>query len=552
MTIDFYDGVNEDALFNALGKLFAIQEAVNTARYTTIPTVVHAAQDILDNLSNSLEFSESLESDLENWQRATDSLQWAVRAVAESVLVEFVHADAVLDTKSVSAALAELIEQMDDNSESVDQSTAACSVAAVGSPNGNGRIAVSVKDGEGRLRENMLAETITAICTVDGPNGTIQFTGDPAADPLSEDYAQSDTGSGITQSVTTVEASNSLLANGDMEDEDDYDDLPDDWLVTVGTAGTTIKMTNVEVQTVTISSSPSAGHYLLHWVNADSEQQTTAPIAYNATGNSVQAALRKLEGLGSVTVSTAGTTPNYTHTVTFEGIGGNVAQLTSTDNTTGGSIAHATTSAGTSQVFAGSRAVEIDSDGATLVTFNQKLSDLEAETPYAVNLWAMCDVVPAAGVITVDLVDGTGGTVIQDTQSNNNAMTFNCADLANASWKHLGTLVGGETVFRLPAVVPDIVYLRIRVSTAISAGTSVFVDHAAMSKMTELYAGGPYVCCFSGGDRFRIDDEWLLTATNDRAGEVQDYMNRNFALDSLGLLLPSATGAGETIPDTVI
>ena len=79
-----------------------------------------------------------------------------------------------------------------------------------------------------------------------------------------------------------------------------------------------------EVETVTIGGTPTSGHYHLTY-NA----LTTGEIAYDATAATVQTALRLLAGLGSVTVATtAGTTPNFTHAVTFTGVAGNLTPMT--------------------------------------------------------------------------------------------------------------------------------------------------------------------------------------------------------------------------------
>lgn len=103
-----------------------------------------------------------------------------------------------------------------------------------------------------------------------------------------------------------------------------------------------------EVQTVTISGAPTGGTFTLTFNGA-----TTADIAHNATGATVQAALEALStiGSGNVTVSGAGGGP---YTVTFVGtLGGqNVPEMTATGSFTGGtspSIAVATTTEGVAE-----------------------------------------------------------------------------------------------------------------------------------------------------------------------------------------------------------
>lgn len=93
--------------------------------------------------------------------------------------------------------------------------------------------------------------------------------------------------------------------------------------------------TTNEVQTVTITGTPSGGTFTLTYSG-----QTTSSIAYNATAAAVQTALAALSniGAGQVTV-TGGPGPGTPYVVTFTGtLGGqNVNQMTATGSLTGGS-----------------------------------------------------------------------------------------------------------------------------------------------------------------------------------------------------------------------
>lgn len=554
MTIDFYDGSNFDGLFNLLGKAFHAQKTINVARSTTIPTELDDVVEALNLLTVDAEYSlagQPLQSLATSVRTAANSEMSALANYAASLIITAVNKDNPQPQRDISTALRELVRQMVANSQSVDASTVTAAVTPGGSNTGTGLIVASIKRGDGLINENMIAENVAGLATSDGDTASITLRGASRVAPLSADYPK---GSGASASISAVSAANSLLANGDFEDEDDVANAPDDWIVSVGVIGTTVKMTDVEVQTVAIGGTPTSGYYRLLYTNALGDVQITGQIAYNATAATVQSALRQLTGLSQVTVTATGTTPNFTHTITFVGRGGNITELTSVSSLAGGTptITHGTTSAGTAQVYAGGKALIIDSDGAELTTFNQRLFGLNPETAYAFSMWAIADVVPAAGVITVDLVDGIGGTVIADSAGTNNTFSFDCDDLSDSAWQHVTTLVGGECVFRTPLVVPDVVYLRIRVSTAVSDTTSVFLDHAALTPMTAVYPGGPLVAAFSGNVGFRRGDVWTLAVTNNRAGELQEYFERNFGMSSLGLLLPSNAANSETIPDSVI
>ena len=553
MAVELYDGTNHDGLFDLLGKAFKAQGDLNTARGTTVPASVLAVLNQFELLTTTVDLAGvpvGISPALDSFQSSGSGMANALREYCRNLTIEMVNADTRLPQKTLPYALAELIRQMISASASVDRSSITLTVTAGSSNNGDGKLVVSTKRGDGLVQEHSIAETVNVAVTSDSvpASASVTFTGGNAeSNLLSQNWPL---GSGCRRTINATDAAASLLTNGDFEDDSVVTGVPDGWIFSAGTPGTTALLTTVEVQTVAISGTPTGGTYLLAYTNAAGKIQYTAPLVYNASDSTVQAALRLLKGLELVTVVATGTTPNFTHTITFTGRGGDITVLSSVSRLTGGTpvITHGTTTAGTSQVFQGGRALKIVG-GATTVTFQQQLTALQPLTAYAFSLWGMCDVVPAAGVITVDLVDGIGGSVIQDKQGTNNSFTFNCSSLSASSWKHSSALVSGETVFRLPTVVPPLVYLRIRASTAISAGTNVFLDHCALSAMTELYSGGPMVSAFSGSADFKNADSWTLAVTNDRAGLVHEYCNRNFNLASLGLLLPSS--GSPTIPDSV-
>ena len=556
MTIEFYDAVNGDGLFDILGKFFQAQTAINTFRQTTLPGELTDIFTQLNNLASvNIDYTAAIEGTAGLVATAKSQLDDVMDTLSEKLTaytIEVVHADVELRAKTITYAAKEIIAQMVANSKSVDASTVSATAAAVGTVGGDGVIIVSTKRGDGKVQEYSYAEVIDVECTVKGPGATLLFSGEAETELLASDWPK---GSGASKEVIAVQIGDTenLVTNPGFEDEDDQANVPDDWQVSVGTIGTTTLMTNVEAQTVVISGTPTGGTWGLIFTDLDSKVQYTAALAYNATSAAVQAALRALEHLGSVTVATTGTSPNYTHTVTFTGYGGNLTQMTSVDNLTGGSpaIAHATTIPGTGSVYHGGKALIWDSDGATLDTLNQRIEDLKPETCYAINAYFKTDSAPAAGVITVDLVDGIGGTVLTDEESNNNALTFNASTLTT-SWQTLDTLVTAECVFCTPRVLPDVVYLRLRISTAVSNTSSVYLDDVVLTEMTSLYGGGPLVAVIEGESAFRVDDTWTATMTNDRAGLVGEWANRNFDLATKELLIPSATGAAETVPDGVV
>lgn len=541
MAIDF------TVLFTRLGKAFAAQSAVNTARSTTIRTALQAYTDEFTTPELELIGAMNLANDADAAMKSgANAVQARIRDSASRTLIETIRADATLPRYDLPSCLQELISQMVSESETVDSSTAAVSVSAV-TGQGNGNTVASVKRVDGRNQELALAEVIRVECV--SSSQVMRATGKAAVnDKLSHLWPG---GSGISRTLNPVDASaDTVLTNGGFELDDDNAGQPDDWIVSVGTVGTTLKMTSYCVQEIEISSTPTAGTYSISWENTNGKVQTTKPLAYNASGSDVQEALRELSGLALVEVSTSGTSPDFTHTVTFP-FAGDLEEMTITDNTTGGAFSVTTTTTGSDHAFVG-RAVEFDSNGSQLTTIQQRVT-LAPLTQYAVNLWAIADVVPAAGVITVDLVNGIGGTVIQDESGTSNSFTIDCTALDNA------THTAYSGVFRTPRVNPSVAYLRIRISTAVSSGTSVFLDHVGMAAMQELYAGGPSLSIFAGSKPFMpggtaqtTPDYLTVTITNDRAGGFQEWFERNFDMRSKRLLLRSAGGGSETIDDALI
>jgi hypothetical protein len=98
--------------------------------------------------------------------------------------------------------------------------------------------------------------------------------------------------------------------------------------------GGAIILTPSEVQTITITGSPTGGTFTLTFSG-----QTTSAIAYNAAASAVASALNALSNIGAGTVTvTGGPGPGTPYAVTFGGqyAGTDVAVMTATGSFTGG------------------------------------------------------------------------------------------------------------------------------------------------------------------------------------------------------------------------
>lgn len=530
-------------LFQKLGNFFATGEAVESALRAagTVPDAVDYSLAGLgsDQGADYEEVREGIRSGLESLQSAGEAaIGTLVQIPAQTQVTLTVQDDAPFAT-TLDLVLREWIRQMEAAGESLAACTPGASVAYGSGNAGSGIIMLSTKRADGRQAEFIYGETIEALVE-SVTDGVARFSilGGPLVSALSPLWPA---GSGVSTALTSRNAASSdnLLGNGTFEDEDELEaDLPDGWLAPVATLGTTLKLTNVEQQTVTISGTPTAGYYTLSWVNGDGDTQTTPLLSFDATSSDLQTALRTLAGLGAVEVSSTGTSPNFTHTVTFYGVT-NPAQLTSTSALDTGSIGHATTVAGSANVLRGARAVEFDSNGSQLTTLMREVA-LEPLTQYAASIFVLVDVVPAAGVLVVDLVDGVGGTVLNDAQGTANSFAFNAADLTT-SW------ACQSGFFRTPATLPPVVYFRVRISTAVSSGTSVYLDEAALVEADELYADGLSVSILDGADEWEPADRAVISTTNDRAGQIHEWLNRVFSLRENRLLFP--TSGSPTIND---
>jgi hypothetical protein len=547
--------INHDTLFARLGHWCKVAQDLDDTAAASLVTNVRAAEEDLE--AEQHDFQQDvlglLEQSLDQQLSTLGTMIQVLAATpAQNLIIQTVHLDTPLVSQSLDAALAVLLDQMEDESETLDASTPAATLdygensssSGTGDNHGNGVLVTCTKRGDGQVNQFILGETIRCEITGTSTNGTATWTltGEPSKTLLHPDWPA---GSGISRALTSYVAASGLVPSGDFEDDDDNADLlPDGWILSVGTLDTHVRLTDVEVQTVTINGTPTGGRYTLTFHDRWGELHTTTALPYNASGSEVQSALRKLPGLSAITVTSTGTGANLTHTVTFLNVP-NPSQLTSTSALTGGSptITHATAQAGSTYVARGARCLEIDGDGSNLTTLQIPVT-LTAQTCYCVNLWAAVDVVPAAGVLVVDLVDGIGGTVVADDEGTNNTFSIDLTGLTATHSAHNGC-------FHTPLVMPSQVYLRIRLTTALSSGSSAFLDELCLVAMQELYAGGLFAAAFSGPNDFQKEDYAEIVVTNDREGSLQEWLHRFFNLGGKRFLFPVET-APATQPDSLI
>jgi hypothetical protein len=169
---------------------------------------------------------------------------------------------------------------------------------------------------------------------------------------------------------------------------------------------------------------------------------------------------------------------------------------------------------------------------------------LKPDTQYAGNVWIKTSATPTAGAAEFSLVDGSNA-VVNDDQA--------VANLATRTLTNVGTTyVNFNFVFRTPAVLPSALKLRVRLSTAIDSGKSVYFGRLAFREMAPVYAGGPHVAGFSGSAKViagNSPDAWTFAVTQ-TWGLFQQYFERVFGMKALGLTLPNS--GTPTVADTLI
>ena len=153
----------------------------------------------------------------------------------------------------------------------------------------------------------------------------------------------------------------------------------------------------------------------------------------------------------------------------------------------------------------------------------------------------------AAGTLVIELVD-TNGTVLQDAAGNANTFSIDLTAL--------NTIFTSYTAdFRTPILIPDPLYLRLRLSVALTDGRSVYIDKASLGQMTQMYTSGPFLAVHSGSVPFMQGDYGTCQITNSRGvggtlSTFQTLWDQLFGMRQLDLLLPSSSSP--TISDDLI
>lgn len=561
MTLDWDTATT--GVFTLLGRIFKVQDVLETAVDTTVPNEVRNLIEQLSDLQTTtanadIEIEHALSglaAATEAWQNSAMSLSLLLSQLAQRFLIESVHDDNPQPDKSLKTALIELERQMVADSQTLDAVVTITDAVTEVSSSGDGIVVSDTKWPDGKTLQLQYAEHLELEVTSDASEGREQFfiKGElPAAGGiLSHDWPR---GSGYSGTINAVTPADSLLLNSGFDTNDDDAEAPDDWIVSVGVIGTDVLMSNFEIQTLVTAGTPTSGNYWLTYTDpVTNDVQTTGAIAYNASAGTIQTALRKLAGLEALTVGgTTGTAPNLTHTVTFKGVAGNVALLTETNTFDVGTLTPTAGTDGSAETYSG-LTMQFVGDGATLIEVVQAVA-LEPLTHYAWHFRGRQTATAATvGDLRVRLVDSIGGTTINDDEGTPNATTI--AVDTGGTWSPTVFAISGQVtgVFRTPTEIPPVVYFELKTTTALTATRGIYLDHLCLVKMKTTYDGGPPLAVFSGRDRFVKEDRFRISPVNARDGTMLTRMERNFALAAnLGKQLPTNNAGAETILDSLI
>jgi len=537
MTIEVYDAVNADGMFNVLGKAFQVIVALNLSRGTTIPTEVDDASDSwkldTDSPGSVGKTSAAITTSMEQWQASGDVVASAVQAFARDYVVALVNQDADLDDPTLANCLKELVRQMSSGAYYVTGNTTSITVTPSVTTT-DAYVVASLTRGDGQSQKQPIPEVITL--TGDGVGSTLAMSSEKSVPSLRWNWPQ---GSGVSSPLRLGTSTSSLLTNSGFEEL--ASGFPSGWVPYTGAVSTVWAVTAVEVQTITISGSPASGFYFIGVTGPDGVSRLTDRLSYNATSGAVQTALRALPGLSKVTVDTTGTTPNYTHTVTFEGCASDLSLMTSVNRLNTGSIAHAQVTAGSTLAYTG-RGITLLGDGATNAELLATLPVLKTDTVYALT-WRQKVAAAATGQVRFAVVASPGGAVVNDSQGTANSVTVDVSTLTT-SWA-VGTLW-----IRIPASASQPLTLAIKATTPVQNAKTFCLDELVLQEAAATYKGGPFLAAGHGNTPPLVTETWTITVANDRAGVLLEYLDRTLGLRDADIVVPTA---GTTlIPNSVI
>lgn len=537
-----------------------------TTFFTKFGHAVYSAKNLLQNTgpdqdtviqsfvndfdSESLNVKNAIDGLIPKFRQSQSQARQAVANVIVAPMRAFMTEEVREDlgkTVSFNEAMTEFLDQLDASGNTVESSTVSSSVTAGGGNTGDGELFISTKFYDGTDSQLLINESLLLTCTSVDQDGNRTFTGkgDEAYAKLDGNYPG---GTGRNYSITPYRLNNSnvsnLITTANFSTADTYaTSQPANWLAY--DADATGSLTNYVTQDIEITNSPTGGYYnIVLYEKGGTKALVSENISYAANGDSVQASLRKLPGYSQITVTSTGTSPNYTHTITFVGVEYAYAAVVREFLTGGSGSPYSVVSALVTDgdFRTAGRSLKITGNGTEQTDYYQKIT-VEKNTVYFAHALIKETTAITTGTLALSLVDSPGGTVLQDIQGNNNTSSVTLSTLA-AGWNHFGVF------FRTSNDLPESVYLRLNCPTAIDASGVLCVDSIRMLTAAQFYSGGPYYCMFEGDTNFELNDTFTMAISNDYSGELQQWFDRIYDVRNFRRQLPHS--GTPTYADTLI
>lgn len=412
--------------------------------------------------------------------------------------------------------LGELFRFMVADAESVAANTTTVTVT---SPSGGKpRLLASIVQPNGITSQRVFDEEFRVIASEFG----LQIEGEPEADDADQAWPKGSGGS----LFLSVDSSTGVVSNGDFNSLSDFSNFPDSWEIGTGTVGTSILQTVFSTQTITVSGSPSTGWYAVNLVDANSNIWQTIPIAFDADGTTLQDAIQAVPGFEEVTVTTAGTSPNFTHTMSFAGIAGTPATVT-IKNQTNGTI---TPAAGSSVDTGGLEklAMKWVGQASPELTAVRQVVSLLPSTVYAMAVRVKRSS-GTTGTLRIRLVNGAH-SVISDDASAANTVSLDVSTVSTSSYDWL------TVFFRTPSILPEVCKIEVAMSTGLSNTGVLYFDRLSILPAIQYLETGLYLALVGSTQPIVSTDAYTLETANNFAGKFQSAFHRffNFQLPTSG------------------
>ncbi len=244
-------------LFNRLGKCGLLISQMRLNQVAQLPNLTNTTTGLVAQFNSESDIQALIGSSYIS-QLNSDSIGSLAQSVANQTVNRMVFRDnpqlsLTLTQSNTITCLFEIIRQMKIAGATILAQTVAATPGTVSNPgphftgNGNGIIIVSTtRPSDGLILQNLLAETVLALCTSDSyiggataGNETITFAGTGSVGLFDFDWPL---GSNASLSVDAIDgsqnnASNNIMTNSGF-DTFTVSNTPNNWTIVVGTAGT--------------------------------------------------------------------------------------------------------------------------------------------------------------------------------------------------------------------------------------------------------------------------------------------------------------------------